>query len=237
MFDIVPAVDLASGRVVRLTEGDPNRATVYGDNPLVMARRWVEEGARRLHLVDLDAAWGKPSSAPALLPGLRNLGIAVQIGGGIRDVKAAQARLTAGATDVIVGSLLTNARGLAEMIAAVGADRMIAAVDVKAGHLQVSGWKRSALIAPEDAADQAYALGIRRFIVTAVDRDGTERGPDLDLMRQFARPEWTVWASGGIGNVEDLKALAKAGVYGAIVGRALYEGRFTFQEAQAAVLC
>ncbi|MCL8206621.1 MAG: 1-(5-phosphoribosyl)-5-[(5-phosphoribosylamino)methylideneamino] imidazole-4-carboxamide isomerase [Actinomycetia bacterium] len=235
MFEVIPAVDVAAGRVVRLTEGDPSRATVYGQNPLEAAQRWIAQGARRIHLVDLDGAWGQTSTAPAVLMGLKARGVAVQIGGGLRDAAAILARLEAGATDAVVGSLLAQPDALRRVVEAVGPDRLIAAIDVRGGTLQVAGWTRAAALSPLEAADLAASLGITRWIVTAVDRDGTERGPDLELTRRFVERGGVVYASGGIGSVEDLVRIKAVGARGAIVGRALYEGRFSLEEARAAV--
>lgn len=237
MFEVVPAIDLSEGRVVRLMQGDRRRATVYGDDPLAVAHRWVADGARRLHLVDLDAAWGLQSPIFDVLRALRGAGASLQVGGGIHDAEAARARLAAGASDLVIGSVLAEPRKLADLVEAVGADRLIAAIDVRQGELRVAGWLEAAMIDPFEALAGARSLGIRRFIVTAVERDGTEEGPDLALLRQFAGTDAQVWASGGVGSLQDLQALSSLGLAGAIVGRALYEGRFHLAQAMSMGPC
>lgn len=237
MFEIIPAIDLSAGRVVRLSQGDLSRTKVYDDDPVEVGRRWAAQGARRLHVVDLDAAFGIGSAGREVLGGLGTLGIAVQSGGGIHDVASAIDRLEAGATDLVVGSLLATPLRLAELAAAVGGDRLIGAIDVRRGGLQVAGWRRTAAMDPLEAFRIARSLGIRRFLVTAVERDGTERGPNYALLQRFACTNCSVWASGGVGRLGDLETLARLGLDGAIVGRALYEGRFTLEEALQVVAC
>lgn len=237
MFEIIPAIDLSGGRVVRLSQGDARRSKVYGDDAVAVGRRWVRSGARRLHVVDLDAAFGLGAIARRVISGLGSLDIAVQVGGGIRDVQSAVARLESGATEVVVGTLLASPERLAELVAGVGAELLVGAIDVRRGGLQIAGWRRKAAIGPMEAFEIARSLGIRRFLVTAVERDGTEQGPNLSLLRRFRDSGCTVWASGGIGRLEHLKAVASLGLDGVIVGRALYEGRFSLEEALRAVAC
>ncbi|MDA8346816.1 MAG: 1-(5-phosphoribosyl)-5-[(5-phosphoribosylamino)methylideneamino] imidazole-4-carboxamide isomerase [Thermaerobacter sp.] len=237
MFEIIPAIDLSAGRVVRLSQGDARRSTVYGDDAVAVGRRWVRSGARRLHVVDLDAAFGLGAVARGVISGLGSLDVALQVGGGIRDIGSAVARLEAGATDVVAGSLLAAPERLAALVAGVGADRIVGAIDVCRGGLQIAGWRQKAAIRPMEAFEIARSLGISRFFVTAVERDGTEQGPNLSLLRRFRNRGCTVWASGGIGRLEHLIAVASLGLDGAIVGRALYEGRFSLEEALRVVAC
>lgn len=237
MFEIIPAIDLSAGHVVRLSQGDLARTKVYHDDPVEVGRRWVEAGARRLHVVDLDAAFGIGSAGREVLAGLGRLGVAVQSGGGIQDVESALDRLEAGATDLVIGSLLAAPLRLAELATAVGGERLVGAIDVREGGLQVAGWQRTASLDPLEAFRIARSLGIRRFLVTAVERDGTETGPNYDLLRRFTGADCTVWASGGVASLADLAELASLGLSGAIVGRALYEGRFTLEEAMEVAAC
>lgn len=237
MFEVIPAIDLRRGQVVRLTQGDPGRTTVYADDPIEIGRRFVRGGARRLHVVDLDGAFGSGGIGPDVIAGLAGLGVPVQVGGGVRDVPSALSRLEWGATDVVVGSLLAEPARLAEFVRAVGPKRIVGAIDVRAGRLQVGGWMQAAPIRPLEAMSRAAALGLRRFLVTAVERDGTGAGTDLALLGRFTGRGLTIWASGGVGRLEDVAAVADAGVDGVVVGRALYDGRFTLADAMGVVPC
>jgi phosphoribosylformimino-5-aminoimidazole carboxamide ribotide isomerase len=237
VFEVVPAVDIARGDVVRLREGDLGRRTVYGSDPAEAARRWVREGARRLHVVDLDGAFGGRGAPLDLLRRIGSLGVPVQAGGGIRDAQAASARRAAGASEVVVGSLLRSPQALGAFVREVGPERILLALDVRAGRLQVEGWRRSADLAPLQALELGLSLGVRRFLVTAVERDGTERGPDFRLLERFLRSGAEVLASGGVASLEGLRRLKERGLRGAIVGRALYERRFSLAQAMEVAAC
>jgi phosphoribosylformimino-5-aminoimidazole carboxamide ribotide isomerase len=227
---VIPAIDIAAGRVVRLVQGDRARRQVYGDDPVAWARRFQALGAAWLHVVDLDGAFeGRPVQL-ALVRAIASLGIAVQVGGGFRTAASIAAGLDAGAARVVVG---TAARVLAGALGAFG-DRVAVALDVRAGGLAVDGWRR---VEPRGAASLAAELrrqGVRRFIYTAVERDGMLAGPDLaGLAAVVRRAGAPVIAAGGIAGPEDLEAVAATGVEGVIVGRALYEGRLALDEALA----
>ncbi len=237
MFEVIPSIDLLEGRVVRLSQGDAERRTDYGDDPLAVGTRWVAGGARRLHVVDLDAAFGVGCATDGVVAQLSALGAAVQVGGGIHDLATARSRLAAGATDIVLGSLLAMPGKLRDVVECVGAHRVIGAIDVRQGRLQIAGWRRAASLDPLEAFRFARSLGVERFLVTAVERDGTECGPDLAFLRRFVGVGCTVWASGGIGRLEDLAAVAALGLSGAIVGRALYEGRFSLEQALQVAAC
>jgi phosphoribosylformimino-5-aminoimidazole carboxamide ribotide isomerase len=233
MFHCIPAIDVAGGRVVRLTRGDPQAATVYGDDPVAVAARFREAGASWVHLVDLDAAFGQGALPDATVRALADLGLRIQVGGGIRDAETALARLESGAHRVVVGSAAANAVQLAALVRQVGADAVAVALDVDGARLRVAGWREDAAAAPDQVVAWSERAGVRTFVVTAIARDGTEAGPDVSLSTRFLAPGRTVLASGGIGTLADLERLRAAGLSGAIVGRALYAGRFRLEEALA----
>jgi len=238
-FVLLPAVDLRGGRVVRLLGGDFDRETRYATDPLAVAERFAAAGARWLHVVDLDAARdgrGSAANRAAVRAILARLGgqLACQLGGGIRSRPAAEVWLEAGVRRVVLGTALLRTPALgAELVAAVGVDRVAAALDVRGDRAVGEGWRPDASgVAVEAALEQLAAAGVATFVVTAIDRDGRLAGPDLDLLgRLVRRGRGAIVASGGIRSLDDLAAVAAVGCAGAIVGRALYEGRLDLAAA------
>jgi phosphoribosylformimino-5-aminoimidazole carboxamide ribotide isomerase len=229
-FEIIPAVDVLNGSVVRLTHGDFNRVTVYDADPVACSRRWLDDGASLVHVVDLDGArTGMPDRT--LWQSLGDAGVRFQVGGGIRSAESAAAALEAGAERVVLGTAAVwNSRVLEE----IGKmDRVVAAVDVRDGKATGEGW----LDEGRDLAgvlDDLARLGVPRLLVTGIGRDGTMEGPEFDLLgRVLADSRFQIIASGGIGTLDDLVRVARLGCEAVIVGRALYESRFTLPEALA----
>ncbi len=238
-FELIPAIDLRGGRVVRLVEGDFGRETRYADDPLAVAEAFAAAGARWVHIVDLDAARDGEGSAEnraavrRLVAGLGDR-IACQVGGGIRSLPAAETWLGLGARRVVLGTALVREPGLAEtLVGRLGSARIAAALDVRGGVALGEGWRVGAVGAPVDVLhDRLATAGIETFIATAIDRDGRLAGPDLDFLgRLVARGRGTIIASGGIGSLDDLRGVRGLGCGGAIVGRALYEGRLDLAAA------
>lgn len=231
-MQVIPAVDVLDGRVVRLQEGDFERLRSYGDDPVVMARHWVAEGADLVHVVDLNGArTGRPD--PRLWRSLAAARIPFQIGGGIRTVASARAAVTAGAQRVVLGSAAVwHPRLVGEIIDALGPRRVVAALDVRAGRALGDAWLDEGVELAQVLA-RLVANGVQNVLATSVSRDGMMQGPDQELLEQIRRraPSVAVIASGGVGSLDDLRALALTGVEAVIVGRALYEGRFTYQDA------
>jgi phosphoribosylanthranilate isomerase len=236
-FTLLPAVDVAGGRAVRLVQGAAGTETSYGD-PLSAALAWQAAGAEWIHLVDLDAAFGRGSNAALLAGVVRRLDIAVELSGGIRDDASLAAALATGCARVNVGTAaLERPRWVRDIITEHG-ERVAVGLDVRGNTLAARGWTR-------DGGDLDEALarldrdGCRRFVVTDVTRDGTLAGPNLGLLRRVcARTDRPVIASGGVSSLDDLRALATLaplGVEGAIVGKALYAGAFTLEQALEAV--
>ena len=228
-FLLYPAVDVRHGRVVRLVRGDAGAETVYGADPGATARDLVARGATRLHVVDLDAAFGEGSAADAVASIASAAGprVEVQVGGGLRDDAAIDDILARGAARAILGTAaLADTALVARAIGRHGAGRIAAALDVRGPVAVGGGWTPDAAAVELGRATNALLeAGVRRFIVTAIERDGTLTGPDLALLRRTVEagvPE--VVASGGIRSIEDLSAVADAGCIGAVVGRALYAG-------------
>lgn len=221
---IIPAIDVRNGRTVRLVQGDVRQERVYADDPVAVARRWTAEGARWLHVVDLDGAF---AGHPVHLDLVRTIAdpadVRVQVGGGFRTVEDIEAGLAAGASRVIVG---TSGMALGATLAARFGTRLAVSLDVKDGRLVVQGWTEVTSFDPIAVGRTLASQGVARFILTNVTRDGTLAGPDVDGVRAFTRAVGVpVIAAGGISSNDDVIALAANGVEGVIVGRALYDGR------------
>ncbi|MDE0188163.1 MAG: 1-(5-phosphoribosyl)-5-[(5-phosphoribosylamino)methylideneamino] imidazole-4-carboxamide isomerase [bacterium] len=231
-MQIIPAVDILEGRVVRLLHGDYQRVTRYSDDPVDVAGGWMEQGAELVHVVDLSGAkTGDPDQR--IWREMSEAGIPFQVGGGIRTADAARAALEAGARRVVMGTAAVwNPAALGE----VGeVERVVAALDVRAGRARGAGWLDEGRSVPQ-ALRGLREAGVVRLLVTGIERDGAMKGPDLDLLAQVGDlSDMAVIASGGVGALSDLRAVAALGCEAAIVGRALYEGRFTLREAIAAV--
>ena len=232
---LLPAVDVADGQAVRLVHGAAGSETSYGD-PWLAAKAWQDAGAEWVHLVDLDRAFGRGTNADLLADITRRLDVRVEVSGGIRDDESLEAALQAGAARVNVGTAaLENPQWVARAIANYG-DRLAVGLDVRGRTLAARGWTRDG----GDLFDVLARLddeGCARYVVTDIGRDGTMTGPNLDLLRAVTdATDRPVIASGGVAALDDLRALATVpGVEGAIVGKALYAGAFTLQEALAAV--
>lgn len=236
-FDILPAIDLRGGRVVRLQQGDFARETAFSDDPLAIARRFVNDGARWLHVVDLDGARsGSPAHGGVIGKLVAELGgqVSIEVAGGLRTADAVSDVLGAGAARAVVGTAALRDPAFAgRLIATHGAARVAVALDVRDDVALGEGWRPgvNGLLA-EDALRALADQGVTTFQATAIDRDGLLGGPDLVLLdRLVALGRGEVIASGGVSSVEDIRAVRRIGCAGAIVGRALYEGRLDVASA------
>ncbi|MEQ8404482.1 MAG: 1-(5-phosphoribosyl)-5-[(5-phosphoribosylamino)methylideneamino]imidazole-4-carboxamide isomerase [Oceanicaulis sp.] len=235
---IYPAVDVMDGRVVRLEKGDFNAVTDYGGDPVAAAKSWRDKGAEWLHLVDLSGARDGTRRQHDLVEAVANTGLKVQTGGGVRTEDDVSAILDAGASRVVVGSLAVSApQTVIGWIAEFGAASIAAAFDVRlengAAYPTTRGWiERSDRTLVELLADYRLA-GLCHALVTDIERDGMLEGPNLELYADLTRirPEMNWLASGGVSSLDDVKALKAAGVSGAIIGKALFEGRVKLDEA------
>lgn len=240
-MELIPAIDVLAGQVVRLTQGDFDRVTVYSDDPVRTAERWCSEGATRLHLVDLDGArTGRPVQGDLLARIAAAVPVPCQVGGGLRDEAAVATALSLGADRVVLGTAILRDRDLPRrLVADHGSDRIVGAIDVRDGRALGFGWVAGDAGLPIDEALARVAdAGITWLAVTAVARDGRQTGPDLGLLERVAAamPGARIIASAGISRVEHVRALALRGMAGAILGRALYEGTLSLAEALAAAL-
>lgn len=235
-FTVIPAIDVLEGRCVRLSEGRRERVTIEGGDPAAAGARFVAEGAQWLHLVDLDGAFSGRAT-PGLVETIAATGVPVQAGGGLRDVDAIQAALDAGASRAIVGSAaLTAVTGSSlSLLAARFEERLVVAIDVRDGRVVADGWVTETEVTPSELAAECAVAGVRRLLVTSTRRDGSLAGPDLDLFAEVLAAGIPVLAAGGIASLDDLAALRDLGCEGAIVGSALWSGRFGLAEALAYV--
>jgi phosphoribosylformimino-5-aminoimidazole carboxamide ribotide isomerase len=235
---LLPAIDIRGGHAVRLARGEFDQQTTYDEDPLLAAERWLAGGARTLHVVDLD---GAKAGAPANLEHVRRIAAAspvpVQVGGGLRSIEAIEGAIAAGAARVVLGTAAFRDVDLLDEALARWGERVVVSVDARGGKLAAAGWTEQTEIPATAVIERLGARGVRRFVFSAIERDGMLAGPDLEAIREVASVvRGSFVYSGGIATLEDLQALAglrQVNLSGAIVGTALYEGRFGVTEAQA----
>jgi len=234
-MQVIPAVDIMRGGVVRLTQGDPGKRTDYGSRtPLQAAKQWEAEGAERIHVIDLDAALESGENRATVEKLVKGVGVPLQVGGGIRTQQTAGAFLHMGVDRVILGSLtFSEPEAVKELVSKYGPGRVIVSLDHRGGIVQSRGWTASTGMTVLEALKLCKGIGVELFLVTDVERDGSFTGPDVDTVRSASK-KCRVIAAGGIASLDDLKALKKAGAEAAVVGKALYEGVFTLREAKEA---
>jgi phosphoribosylformimino-5-aminoimidazole carboxamide ribotide isomerase len=240
---LYPAIDIRGGHAVRLVQGDYDRETVYDADPAEAARRWAAQGARALHVVDLDGARsGRPENLDQVERIAAEAEVPVQVGGGLRDADAVARALAAGAERAVLGTAALAQPELVEALAADYGERIVAGVDARSGRVAIEGWERETPATPADLIAELAGRGVRRFVYTPVEVDGTMEGPGIEGVREAvaaaAGGDADLVYSGGVGSLDDLRELASLGLEslsGVIVGRALYEGRFTVAEGQAAL--
>ncbi|RRR65513.1 MAG: 1-(5-phosphoribosyl)-5-[(5-phosphoribosylamino)methylideneamino]imidazole-4-carboxamide isomerase [Candidatus Viridilinea halotolerans] len=236
-MEIIPAIDLQDGRCVRLYQGDFAQSTVYADDPVAVARRWQAEGAKRIHVVDLDGArHGRPTNRPAIQAIVRGVTIPVQLGGGLRSREDVQTTLDLGVERVILGTAAVEQANLvADLVVAFG-PHIVVGVDARDGKVATAGWLTTAAVRAVDLINHMAELGVQRIIYTDISRDGTLTEPNYSAMAELIRPGGpAIIASGGVAALSHLQHLATLGVEGAIVGKALYAGKFSLTEAIAAL--
>jgi phosphoribosylformimino-5-aminoimidazole carboxamide ribotide isomerase len=228
-MEIIPAIDLKGGACVRLRQGREDAAREYSTDPVTVAREWASQGARRLHVVNLDGAFGRESDNLEVLRGIAAVkDISVQYGGGLRTREAIESAFAAGAARVVLGTVAVLGAGLLEeTILRYGAERVIVALDTVGGKLAVKGWTEVTDRPVRAVAVMLKKSGVREILHTDILRDGMLTGPDLKTLTELAETGLSIIASGGISSVDDirtLRALGRPNITGAIVGRALYEG-------------
>jgi phosphoribosylformimino-5-aminoimidazole carboxamide ribotide isomerase len=235
-MQLIPAIDLMSKEIVRLTRGKAETAKVYTSQfgkPLQAAERWRDEGAGKLHIIDLDAAFGIGDNRDVIAEIAKNISLPIQVGGGIRSYEAAEKLLKVGVAQVILGSLAFSDPPVIERIQKrFGYDSVIVALDNRDGRIMVEGWQTETPMTVDAALHKYTQLGTETFLVTSIVQDGMLTGPDLQTLSLASHyPNAKVIAAGGIGTIGDLAALKDVGCSGAVIGKALYEGRFTLKEA------
>jgi phosphoribosylformimino-5-aminoimidazole carboxamide ribotide isomerase len=233
---LYPAIDIRGGQAVRLLQGDYARETAYDADPVDAATRWAGEGAEFLHVVDLDGAKaGEPRNLDAIRRIAAAVGCPIQVGGGLRDKASVEAVLGAGAARVVIGSAVLDDPGFLSRALTDYADRVVVSLDTRGGKVSVNGWTEVSDLTAVSLAKELTNFGAQRFLCTAIEVDGTMEGPAIDQLNEIAAATTAqVIASGGVGNLSHLETLARESapnIEGAIVGRALYERKFTVAEA------
>lgn len=236
-FHVIPAVDIQGGRCVRLVQGDYARSTVFDDDPVHAALRWQEAGAPWLHVVDLDgAACGERVNAGAISGIAAACRLALEVSGGIRTLDQIAALLDSGVRRVVLGTVAVEQPEVVEAACARWGEQIVLGLDVRAGKVAMRGWLQTTDREAEVFGQQMVARGVRRIITTDVERDGTLTAPNFAGLQAFmAAVDVPVIASGGVATVEHIRRLRALGAEGAIVGRALYDGAFSYAEALASV--
>ena len=236
-MELIPAIDLLDGQVVRLHQGKYDEVTVYDDDPVAMAKRFEDQGAARLHVVDLEGARsGAPAHAAIIQGILRETSLQVQIGGGVRNETVASQWMEAGAARVVLGTVVVKEPDVARAICQRYPKGVVMALDARDGKIAVEGWQEQSSQDVVELANEVDDWNIGAILFTNIYKDGTREGPDVEGTAVLqSHVETTVIASGGIGALDDLRALSAAGVRAAVCGRALYSGAFTLSEAFAAL--
>ena len=239
-MDVIPAIDLLDGRCVRLYQGDYDQSQVFAEDPVAMAQTWEQQGAKWLHLVDLDGAkTGQPVNLDTIAKIVNTLTIPVQVGGGLRDRHRVQQLLDLGVRRVILGTVAIEAPQLVQELCQAFPDKIVVGIDARKGRVATRGWLDTSEVKAIDLAEQMVQAGAAAIIYTDIQRDGTLQGPNIEMLREMATTiSIPVIASGGVSSVTDLLellALEALGVTGAIVGKALYTGDISLAEAIRAV--
>ena len=233
-MEVIPAIDLRGGRCVRLAQGDYARETVFDADPVAAARRWVDAGARRIHVVDLDGAReGVRVNAAAVEALVEAVPVPVQAGGGIRSARTAWELLALGVDRVIFGTAALEApEVVAETVGAHGAERVVVSVDARQGLVATRGWTEGSAMPAADLMEGIAELGVTRFIYTDISRDGTLEHPNFRAIAGILKAvRYPVIVAGGVSSVEDLLELGRMGVEGAVTGLAIYTGALDLREA------
>jgi phosphoribosylformimino-5-aminoimidazole carboxamide ribotide isomerase len=236
-FTIYPAIDLKEGQVVRLTQGDWNQEQSFSITPSDAAKKWISQGADWLHVVNLDGAFGKDSQ-PNLeaLQSILEVGkgkVLIQFGGGLRSLETIRAIIGMGVSRVILGTAaVENSSLLYAALNTFGSDKIVLGIDAKDGYVRIAGWKKSTRVTPIEIATPYIDRGLRTIIFTNIRRDGMQQGVDVQSTKRLADTlQRAVIASGGVGSLEDIKKVKRAGLPGVVVGKALYKEKFTLWEA------
>jgi phosphoribosylformimino-5-aminoimidazole carboxamide ribotide isomerase len=231
---VIPSIDLMNGNVVRLVRGDPANKVVYSDNPIETARKWEAAGADMLHVVDLDATLRTGiNNNEIVFKIIDSVKIPVQVAGGIRSINAINEMLNKNAAKVVLGTIAYKEPDSIRQIAKKKVEKLVISIDQNNGRVMIDGWRETSGYGIVDAINQFMAMGIREFLLTSIDRDGTLNGPDvttLSLASSFANS--LIIASGGISSLEDIIRVRSAGCYSVILGKALYDGKVSIEKVK-----
>jgi phosphoribosylformimino-5-aminoimidazole carboxamide ribotide isomerase len=232
-MEIIPAIDLRDGKCVRLYQGDYNQQTVFGGKPAAVALKWCSQGARWLHVVDLDgAAMGEPANVVVVEEIIKGSGLLVELGGGIRRENVAARLLQKGVSRVILGTVAIENPNLVKKLCHQFGEAVVVGLDARDGRIAIHGWREATAIDVLDLSREMVKMGVRRFIYTDIKRDGTLTEPNFDMIgRLLAKVDVPVIASGGVSRLEHLQRLTELGAEGVIIGKALYTGDIDLQEA------
>ena len=230
---VIPSIDLMKGQVVRLMQGDPNRATVYGINASNTAKKYEERGAHALHVVDLDATLSRGNNLNAIRKVREKVSMPVQVGGGIRSIEYADKMVELGIDRLVIGTIALEKRDLfKEILSKIGNTRIIVALDYKGEQVVTRGWTKKTGLKLLDALEEISTLGVKTFLLTCVERDGMLNGPDIDVLSKVKRVSGAeIQASGGVSSIGDVEKLMLAGVDAVIIGKALYERKIRLEDA------
>ena len=238
MVQIIPAIDIMDGQLVRLTKGDPSTKQGYQTkNPMEAAKEWAQQDAEMIHIIDLDAALGKTPNTEEILRITEEVDTSLQVGGGIRSLETARRLLDGGVERIILGSMpIKSPDETRILLDEYGSDRVVIALDHKYGYLLVKGWQESTKHKLNDALSGFTEQGYQWFLVTNIDHDGTLEGPDIATYEEISTRA-NIIASGGVSSLDDIQRLKQTGVQAVVVGKALYMNRFTLAEAKEAARC
>ena len=232
---IIPAIDLMEGKVVRLYKGNPDKKTVYSDDPLAIAKKWESAGADMIHLVDLDATLGSGSNFEALRSIAKSVKIPVQVAGGLRNEKIIESALEF-AQRVVIGTLAFNDKTtLGELLTRYGKEKLVISADHNNGLIVVNGWQQSTKISLIDAVNGFVEMGFSEYLSTSITKDGSLEGPALKPLQEINEiSKINLIVSGGISNIEDVMKVKELNPFGVILGKALYENQISIEEAKLA---
>ena len=233
-MNIIPAIDLMDGKVVRLVKGDPKNKTVYSDNPVEAAKKWEKAGADRIHVVDLDATLGRGSNLQIIKKIAQQVSVPIHVAGGLRNEDTISDALSFAPKAVLGTFAFKNKERLPEILKKFGKDRIIISVDQLNGKIVIDGWQQTTGIDLISGVESFLKLGFSEFLLTSVDRDGTLLGPDLESLKKIREiKNAKIIASGGISNIQDTVAVKKCGAFGVILGKALYDGKISIEEVRS----
>ena len=232
-MEIIPAVDIRGGRCVRLYQGDYNQQTVFNEDPVSVALTWYSQGARWLHIVDLDgAAAGEPKNMDMVLQIIKESGLLIELGGGIRQKEVAEKLLGQGISRIILGTAAIENRELVKKLCQQFGDAIAVSLDARDGKISIHGWRKNTVFEVLQLSREMIDAGVRRFIYTDIKKDGTLTEPNFDMInRLLAETHVPIIVAGGIAKLEHLRRLKELGVAGAIIGKALYTGDIDLGEA------